>query len=48
MRTRKETKEQEELREILLSYGCQEQNSIVDEICELFGHPMTPIEEREG
>lgn len=45
---RKHTIEQNKLRLILQSYGCEEfGDSIVDEICELFGHPMTPEEEFE-
>ena len=43
---RKHTKEQDKLREILQKYDNPEWgDSIIDEICELFGHPLTECEE---
>ncbi len=42
------TEEHLKLQEILQSYGCEEfGDSILDEICELFGHELTPVDEEE-
>lgn len=39
------TEEQIKLREILIDYGSEEYgDSILDEICALFQHPLTPAE----
>lgn len=45
MRAKHYTRQHEDLREILFKYGNEEYgDSIVDEICELFNHPLTPEE----
>jgi hypothetical protein len=42
---RKQTKEQEEVRKVLMDYGNKEYGDcIIDDICEVFGHPLTPNE----
>jgi hypothetical protein len=46
--TEKARRNHEELREILIKYGCQEYGDcIIDEICCLFGHPTTIDTEEE-
>lgn len=42
------TEQHLKLQEILQDYGCEEfGDCILDEICELFGHELTPTEEEE-